>query len=76
MELVFSNKLALALIATDWKYKEIALKLVYKQAEKLLDMQLKADEQQITTQDLTRACMAAVSLTCREKVIKVFSISL
>ena len=76
VELVFNKKVALALVAIDWKYKEIALKIIYKQAEKLLDMQLKAADQQLTTEDITRACTAAVSLTCREKVIKVFSVAL
>jgi len=37
--------MALALNALDWKYKEIALKIMYKQAEKQLDMQMKADQQ-------------------------------
>ena len=36
---VFGSKIARALIALDWKYKEHALKLMYKNAEKLLDMQ-------------------------------------
>jgi len=45
VENVFSKKMALALIAVDWKYKEIALKIMYKQAEKQLDMQMKADQQ-------------------------------
>jgi hypothetical protein len=30
LETVFGKKVALALIAVDWKYKEIAMKLVYK----------------------------------------------
>ena len=76
VELVFSKKIALALAAIDWKYKELALKIIYKQAEKQLDMHMKADQQSITTEDLGKACVAAVSLTCREKVIKVFSVSL
>ena len=45
VDLVFSKKIALALLAVDWKYKEIALKIIYKQAEKQLDMQMKADQQ-------------------------------
>ena len=30
IELVLGRKIALAMIAIDWKYKEIAMKLVYK----------------------------------------------
>ena len=45
IEDVFSKKMALALNAIDWKYKEIALKIMFKQAEKQLDMQMKADQQ-------------------------------
>lgn len=33
---VFGRKVALALIAVNWKYKEMALKMVHKQTEKAL----------------------------------------
>ena len=36
---VFGQKIARALIAIDWKYKEHALKFIYKNSEKTLDMQ-------------------------------------
>ena len=72
---VFGEKVALAMIAADWKFKEIGMKLIFKQAEKYLDVQNK-QEHTITIQDMTSAAASAVSLTCKEKVIKVFSISL
>jgi len=45
VEDILGKKMAVALIAVDWKYKEIAMKIMYKQAEKQLDMQMKADQQ-------------------------------
>jgi len=36
IEVVFGRKIALGLIAVNWKYKEVALKLIYKQTEKFL----------------------------------------
>ena len=71
----FGKKVAIALIAQEWKYKEIALKMIYKQAEKYLDLQNKVDQTR-SLDTMTRACTSAVAQTCREKVIKVFSISL
>jgi hypothetical protein len=53
----------------------MAMKLIYKQAEKYLDMQNKSD-QQIPLVNMIKACVSAIGLTSREKVIKVFSISL
>ena len=77
IEVVFGRKVALAMHAVDWKYKETALKVVYKFTEKYLDGQKQNEEQpEITLADLTRACATAIGLTCKEKVIKVFSISL
>lgn len=72
---VFGSKIARALVALDWKYKEHALKLIYKNAEKLIDMQ-NHKKQNFTLQELVVACISAVSLTCKEKVIKVFTVSL
>lgn len=73
---VFGSKIARALIAVDWKYKEHALKVIYKNAEKFLDMANKKSQAAGSLQEMARACVSAVSLTCKEKVIKVFSISL
>lgn len=51
------------------------MKLIYKQTDKYLDMQNKWDHK-ITIDDIIKASVSAISLTSREKVIKVFSISL
>ena len=53
----------------------MALKLIYKQADKFLDMQ-NQKEQEFSIETMIKACVGAISLTSREKVIKVFSISL
>ena len=37
IELVYGRKIALSFLAQDWKYKELALKIVYKQTDKYLD---------------------------------------
>lgn len=71
----FGRKVAVAIIAQEWKYKEIALKMIFKQAEKYLDMTNKVDQSR-SLETMTRACTSAVAQTCREKVIKVFSVSL
>jgi hypothetical protein len=75
IELIFGRKIAISIHALDWKYKEMAMKLIYKNADKYFDPQNKS-ENQITIEDMIKACVSAISLTCREKVIKVFSISL
>jgi len=68
------KKVALGVISTNWKYKEAALKIIYKQTEKSLS------KQQPTTQEslegLLKCATSAVSSTCREKVIKVFNVAL
>ena len=75
IEEVFGRKVALAMNAIDWKFKEIGMKVIYKFTEKYLDV-ANTQEQTVTIDDLTRACASAVSYTCKEKVIKVFMISL
>lgn len=76
IELVFGRKIALSFLALDWKYKELALKIIYKQTDKNLDVQARNEESTHSIEDLVKASAAAVSLTSREKVIKVFSVSL
>ena len=75
IEKVFGHKVALAMNAIDWKFKEIALKVIYKFTERYLDVQ-NNQEQEITIDELTSACSTVIGLTCKEKVIKVFTISL
>lgn len=36
IEAVFGRKIALGLLAVNWKFKELALKIIYKQTEKFL----------------------------------------
>ena len=72
VEACFGRKLALGLIAADWKIKEMAIKIMTKRLEKLL---AKADTT-TTLVEVVEACAAAVGQTCREKVIKVFNVSL
>ena len=62
----------MGLIAADWKIKEMAIKIMTKRLEKLL---AKADTTS-TLVEVVEACSAAVGQTCREKVIKVFNVSL
>ena len=39
IEEVFGKKVALAMNAIDWKFKEIGMKVIYKFTEKYLDVQ-------------------------------------
>lgn len=75
IEQVFGTKVARAVIALDWKIKEHALKVIFKNSDKLLDMS-NNKKNSFTLEQLCKACVGAVSLTCKEKVIKVFTISL
>lgn len=70
---VFGRKVSLGVLAIDWKLKESALKIMYKMTDKFLTT---TDELEYSINEITCACMSAISLTCKEKVIKVFSISL
>ena len=72
VEACFGRKVAVGLIAADWKVKEMAIKYIQKRLEKLL---AKVD----ATANFTiviEACTAAIGQTCREKVMKVFNVSL
>ena len=73
VEQVFGRKLALALIALNWKHKETAMKIIYKQAEKYLN---KETDSGLNINELIKACTIAIDITCKEKVIKVLNISL
>ena len=39
IEKVFGRKIAIAMNALDWKFKETAMKIIYKSTEKFLDFQ-------------------------------------
>ena len=64
--------MAKCLKATDWKYKEMALKHIAKSMEKLLQ----SSDSNHGLDKMVEACIAAVGATIREKVIKVFSAAL
>jgi hypothetical protein len=69
---VYGRKVAVGLIAVDWKIKELAIKYIYKKFEKAMaksDLNMDLNE-------LVQAAAATVSVTCRERVMKVFNVSL
>jgi hypothetical protein len=73
IENIFGRKIALGLIAVNWKYKETALKIIFKQAEKYLT---RDTDSSLSLADFVKACTIALDLTAKEKVIKVLNISL
>jgi len=73
IETIFGRKIALGLIALNWKFKETALKIIYKQAEKYL---IKDTDSSMSLNDFIKACTIAIDLTSKEKVIKVLNLSL
>jgi len=77
IENIFGRKVAMCLLATNWQYKEHAMKFVFRTIEKYLTrVEITSSSFAFTITEMVDAAMAAVSATCREKVIKVFNISL
>ena len=73
----YGNKAAMCLISTNWQHKELAMKFILRQTEKSLTRcEVGSQGNQLTIVDIVDGSLAAVSLTCREKVIKVFNIAL
>jgi hypothetical protein len=72
---VFGRKIALGLIASNFKLKEMAMKIIMKNAEKQLSPGSNSDSS-YNFVEFVRACTVAVDLTCKEKVIKVFNLCL
>jgi hypothetical protein len=75
VEEVFGKKVARGLISVQWQVKEMALKIIFKTIEK----QLQKEPDMISEEDVvqyTKASVAAVDQTSRDKVIKVFNLSL
>jgi hypothetical protein len=62
------------MLALNWKYKEMAVKVISKTTEKTLNKTENSINQDLG--DLVEAATAAVSLACKEKVIKVLNVSL
>ena len=73
IEVIFGRKITIALIAADWKYKEMAVKYVSKQTEKML---AKTNTSPVDLIGIVEAATCTVGVTCREKVMKVFNSSL
>ena len=73
IEVIFGRKITIALIAADWKYKEMAVKYVSKQTEKML---AKTNTSPVDLIGIVEAATCTVAVTCREKVMKVFNSSL
>ena len=71
VEVTYGRKITIALIAADWKYKEMAIKYIQKQTEKTL-----AKTGNMDIRGVVEAATCAVGVTCREKVMKVFNVSL
>ena len=71
IENIYGRKITIALIAADWKYKEMAVKYIGKQTEKMLSKTSPMD-----VRGLVEAAVCAIGVTCREKVMKVFNVSL
>jgi len=77
IENIFGRKVALCLICQNWKYKEQALKFLARTTEKYLASSERESRQKpFTLVEMVDGSLGAVNLTCREKVIKVFNISL
>ena len=72
VEACFGRKVAIGVIASDWKIKEMAMKHITKRLEKLL---AKSDGNSNLV-EIIEACTAAIGQTCREKVMKVFNVSI
>lgn len=73
IEMVFGRKVGLGLVALNWKFKEVTMKIIYKQAEKILG---KDHDMSMNMAEFVKACTIAIDLTCREKVIKIFNLTL
>lgn len=67
----------MCLIATNWQYKEYAMKFVYRTIDKYLTkVEISQTNFSFTITEMVDAALAAVTATCKEKVIKVFNLSL
>lgn len=82
VELVFGRKIALGLMAVNFKYKELAMKIILKHSERYLTGSSENGQdsehvlQSNNINELVKACTIAVDLTCKDKVVKVFNVCL
>jgi hypothetical protein len=75
IENVYGRKVALCFCSSNWQYKEMALKFVMRSTEKYLT-RAEVNQQSFTLNEIVDGAMATVATTCRDKVIKVFNLSL
>ena len=76
IENVFGRKVALCLVSQNWQYKELALKFVFRTSEKFLTRAEVGGAMPFTLCEMVDGTLMAIGLTCRDKVIKVFNLSL
>lgn len=77
IEKAFGGKVALCLVSQNWQYKEQAMKYALRATEKFLTRsEITAQTIKTSLQEMVEGSLAAVSLTCRDKIIKVFNLSL
>lgn len=70
-------KCALCLVSSNWQNKEQALKFAIRATEKYLSKsEITAENINTTLVQMVQGALATVSLTCREKIVKVFNLSL
>ena len=77
--MVFGRKIALGLMAVNFKFKEMAMKIIVKHSEKHLAVNPEGDDSNSSSQninELVKAYTVAVDMTCKEKVVKVFNLCL
>lgn len=75
VEVVFGRKIALGLMAVNFKFKELAMKVIIRHADKMLSPG-NTNDSRFDIVEFVKACAVAVDLTCKEKVIKVFNLCL
>ena len=79
VEVVFGRKIALGLMAVNFKFKEMAMKIIFKHSEKHLQASPDGEDtyqSNSNINELVKACTVAVDMTCKEKVVKVFNLCL
>ena len=72
VQTVFGKKIAVCLVAQNWKLKEVAIKQVFKRTSAILESTVPEKNESTSLYDLIRASALAAGLTIKEKVIKVF----
>lgn len=76
IEQVYGAKTALCIVSQNWQHKEQALQLIHRVTERYFCGQSCDGYDKCTIREVVQAALTAVALTCRDKVIKVFNMSL